>query len=88
MTVLAFDCWLALHGLRTLYLRITRQQEYAAAMLEFLDCHPVVRQVHYPGLVRHPGYNVAASRQRGHGAIVSFELDGGRAAVERFVTSL
>jgi len=88
VTAAAFDCWLALRGLRTLDVRIARQQENAAAMVEVLDRHPAVRRVHYPGLARHPGHAVAVSQQRGHGAIVSFELDGGRVAVERFVANL
>jgi len=88
VTAAAFDCWLALRGLRTLEIRMARQQENAAAMVELLDRHPAVRRVHYPGLARHPGHAVAASQQRGHGAIVSFELDGGHTAVERFVANL
>jgi len=88
VTAGAFDCWLALRGLRTLDVRIARQQENAGEIVEMLDRHPAVRRVHYPGRPQHPGHGVAAEQQRGFGAIVSFELCGGHSAVERFVDGL
>lgn len=88
VTAGAFDCWLALRGLRTLDVRIARQQANAAKIVEMLDGHAAVRCVHYPGLPQHPGHDVAASQQHGCGAIVSFELCGGRPAVQRFVEGL
>ncbi|MDT8449429.1 MAG: cystathionine gamma-synthase [Wenzhouxiangellaceae bacterium] len=84
----AFDCWLALRGLRTLEVRIRQQQRSTGELAGFLQRHPAVSRVHYPGLADHPGHELAARQQRGFGAVVSFELEGGLAAVERFVDGL
>lgn len=88
LTGSAFDCWLALRGLRTLEVRIRQQQRTSGELAGFLQLHPAVSRVHYPGLADHPGHDIAARQQRGFGAIVSFELEGGLAAVERFVDGL
>lgn len=69
-----FDSWLVLRGLRTLDLRIRAQTESADAVARFLDAHPRVKAVHYPGLPDHPGHALAARQQRGFGAMLSFEL--------------
>jgi cystathionine gamma-synthase len=62
--------------------------ENAAAVVDMLTGHAAVRAVHYPGLTSHPGHDTAARQQRGWGAMVSFELDGGAAAIPRFVQRL
>lgn len=80
-----FDAWLTLRGLRTLYPRIEQQQRSAGAIATFLESHPLVSAVHYPGLASHPGHALAARQQRGPGAMLSFELRGGRDAIRRFV---
>ncbi len=72
-----FDSFLTLRGLRTLDARLRVHQENTAALVELLDAHPAVRVVHYPGLERHPGHAVAARQQRGFGAMLSVEIDGG-----------
>lgn len=71
-----FDAWLTLRGVRTLFARIERQQASAGRIAEWLERHPAVRAVHYPGLKSHPGHAVAARQQAGFGAMLSLELDG------------
>lgn len=80
-----FDSWLTLRGLRTLFPRMEHQQRSAAIIAEFLDHHPAVAKVHYPGLSSHPGHAIAARQQEGFGAMLSFELAGGVAAVRQFI---
>lgn len=83
-----FDAWLTLRGLRTLFPRIERQQRNASVIARYLDQHPAVTKVHYPGLVSHPGHKIAARQQSGFGAMLSFELAGGVEAVRRFVAGV
>jgi cystathionine gamma-synthase len=83
-----FDAYLTLRGLRTLFPRIERQQQSAAALASFLSASPRVRIVHYPGLVTDPGHQIARVQQKGFGAMLSFELDGGLATVQAFVGAL
>jgi cystathionine gamma-synthase len=80
-----FDAWLTLRGLRTLFPRMAQQQCNAMAVARYLDAHPAVSKVYYPGLGSHPGYAVAARQQQGFGAMLSFELAGGVEAVRAFV---
>jgi len=84
----AFDSWLTLRGLRTLDVRFQRHQENALAIAEFLEGHPRVSKVYYPGLADHPDHALALRQQSGGGGVVSFELPGGPVAVERFVNDL
>ena len=88
VTASPFDCYLTLRGLRTLFPRVERQQQNAEAVAAFLSRHPHVSAVHYPGLASHPGHDVARSQQNGSGAMLSFEIAGGREAVKRFVESV
>ncbi len=83
-----FDAFLTLRGLRTLDARLRVHQENAAAIVELLDGHAVVSQVYFPGLASHPGHALAARQQKGFGAMISFELVGGEAAVRAFVDGL
>ncbi len=69
-----FDAWLTLRGLRTLGVRIERQQATAATIADALAAHPAVAAVHYPGLRDHPGRAAAQRQQTGFGAMLSFEL--------------
>lgn len=69
-----FDSWLTLRGMRTLIVRIERQQQSAGAIAEFLAGHRGVAAVHYPGLDNHPGRAIATRQQKGFGAMLSFEL--------------
>ena len=71
-----FDCWLLLRGVKTLQLRVRRQSENALAVARFLEAHPAVRAVHYPGLDNHPQRALALRQMRDGGGMVSFEVDG------------
>lgn len=84
----AFDSYLTLRGIRTLFARMDGQERNAAAVASFLDAHPAVAAVHYPGLPAHPGHALARAQQTGFGAMLSVELAGGEAAVRRFVESV
>ena len=83
-----FDSYLTLRGLRTLHARMRVHQENAGALAELIAAHPAVSATHYPGLLNHPGHDIAARQQSGFGAMLSFELTGGEAAVRRFVGGL
>jgi cystathionine gamma-synthase len=85
----AFDCWLAERGMNTLELRVARANANAAALAEFLGRQSCVRRVFYPGRTDHPDHAVAR-RLFGeqYGNMVTFELDGGRDAVNRFMRAL
>ena len=83
-----FDSFLALRGLRTLDARLRVHQENTDAVLGLLDGHPAVRAVHYPGLPSHPGHAIAARQQRGFGAMLGLELEGGLLAVRAFLEGL
>ncbi|KAF1695777.1 O-succinylhomoserine (thiol)-lyase [Pseudoxanthomonas jiangsuensis] len=83
-----FDSFLTLRGLRTLDARMRVHQENAAAIAALLDGHAAVEKVYFPGLASHPGHALAASQQSGFGAMLSFELKGGLAAVRAFVDTL
>jgi methionine-gamma-lyase len=82
------DAWLVLRGLRTLALRARRQNDNALAVARFLERHPAVARVHYPGLPAHPGHRVARRQMSGFGGLLSFELKGGLRAGVRLVESL
>lgn len=83
-----FDSYQLLRGIRTLGVRLQQQEQSAGQLAEFLAQHPAVAQVHYPGLCSHPEHLLACRQQRGFGAMVSFELKGGRSQVQAFVESL
>jgi cystathionine gamma-synthase len=83
-----FDSYMILRGIRTLFPRIERQSRTAQAIARFLQTHPAVARVYYPGLPDHPGHEVAARQQKGFGAMLSFELSGGTQAVRTFVERL
>ncbi|MDD2319763.1 MAG: PLP-dependent aspartate aminotransferase family protein [Geobacteraceae bacterium] len=68
------DSWLVIRGMKTLGVRLDRQQENAQQIAEWLDGHPQVRRVHYPGLPGHPGHALLQETARGFGAMVSFEV--------------
>ena len=83
-----FDSFLTLRGVRTLDARLRVHGENAQALAERLERHPAVSAVHYPGLPSHPGHALAQRQQRGAGAMISFELEGGEAAVRAFLDGL
>ncbi|MFZ5641202.1 MAG: trans-sulfuration enzyme family protein [Bacillota bacterium] len=67
-----FDSWLLIRGLKTLGLRVERQEQNARQLAEWLDEHPSVTKVYYPGLSTHPGHFTARKQASGYGAMVSF----------------
>ena len=80
-----FDSFLALRGLKTLHLRMKAHCENAQAIAEFLEHHPAVERVAYPGLKAHPQYALAQRQMKGPGGMVSVWLKGGFDAAKRFM---
>ena len=78
-----FDAWLVLRGIKTLGPRMEAHQRAAQAVAEMLEAHAGVTRVFYPGLSGDPGHEVASRQQDGFGAMLSFEVDGGRDVVDR-----
>jgi len=72
-----FDCWLVLRGIRTLPYRVRAQSEHALKVATFLDAHPRVERVHYPGLPSTPGHEVARRQMAMFGGMLSVQIHGG-----------
>ncbi|HPK03464.1 MAG TPA: PLP-dependent aspartate aminotransferase family protein [Candidatus Sumerlaeota bacterium] len=83
-----FDSWLTLRGIKTLVVRMRQHEANARRVAEFLERHPRVQRTIYPGLPSHPQHDLARRQMSGFGAMVSFELDGGRQAANAFVKRL
>ncbi len=84
----AFEAWLLLRGMKTLYLRVDRASESAIAIASHFEGHPSVEAVLYPGLESHPGHEVAkAQMDRGFGGMLSIRVTGGFEAAHRVATS-
>ncbi len=81
-----FDCWLVLRGIETLPVRMRQHVENAEAVADFLDGHPAVKRVCYPGLASHPGHDIAKKQMKGFGGMVSFEHKGTTEQTRRFLT--
>ena len=73
-----FNAWVFLKGLETLGLRMRQHCATAHALADWLETHPAVARVYYPGLASHPQHALACRQQSGFGGIVSFEVHGGR----------
>jgi methionine-gamma-lyase len=82
------DAFLVLRGIKTLAVRVPRQNASALALARYLSQHPSVKKVYHPGLPDHPGHAIARRQMRGTGGMVSFEVAGGLEAGHRFVESL
>ena len=80
-----FNAWVILKGLETLELRMRAQSAAAMEMARWLEGHRAVARVHYPGLPSHPQHALAQRQQRAGGAVVSFEVKGGRAAAWKLI---
>jgi cystathionine gamma-synthase len=82
------SAFLLLRSLKTLGLRVARQNETALALARWLEGQPAVELVRYPGLDSHPAHEIAVRQMRGFGGVLSFRLRGGMEAVERFLPRL
>lgn len=82
-----FDSWLVLRGIKTLGVRMDRHEANARTIADFLDGHPKVKRVLYPGLDSHPQHALAKKQARGFGALITFEL-GTYAAAKKFLDTL
>jgi O-succinylhomoserine sulfhydrylase len=82
-----FNAWVLLKGMETLKIRMEAQSRSALELARWLESHPRVRKVYYPGLPSHPQHQLATRQQRSGGAVVSFEVDGGREAAWKIVDS-
>lgn len=80
--------YLLLRGMKTLHLRITRQNESAQAIAEYLEAHPKVVGVNYPGLESHPNHEIASRQMKGFGGMLSFSLGDDLETVRKFIPRL
>jgi cystathionine gamma-synthase/cystathionine gamma-lyase len=83
-----WDCWLVLRGIKTLAVRMREHEKNALYLAEFLEKHPKVEKVYYPGLKSSKYYEVAKKQMDGFGGMISFELKGGFHQVEKFIAKL
>jgi cystathionine gamma-lyase len=79
------DSFLVLRGIKTLHVRMQRHEENARALAEWLEGHPQVDRVIYPGLKSHPQHDLAVRQQRGFGGMISMDLRGDLEAARRFL---
>jgi cystathionine gamma-synthase len=87
-TASPWDCNQTLRGLRTLHARMRCHEENTVEILRVLQNHAAVRKIHYPGLPDHPEHGLAKEQQKGFGAVISFELNGGETQVRAFLDGL
>jgi len=83
-----FNSFLVHRGLKTLSIRMKKHCENSIQIAEYLEKHPKVKWVRYPGLKSHPNYEVGLKQHKGHGGMISFELNGGFAAGEKVMNSV
>ena len=83
-----FDCWLTILGIKTLDLRMKKHTENAQSVAEFLEGHPKVGKVTYPGLPSHPMHHVAKEQMSGFSGMISFELTGGTTAGKKVMNAV
>lgn len=83
-----FACWLLERGLKTLDVRVRRQNENALALAQWCEAQPAFARVHYPGLASHPDHALATEVLDGYGGMMAIELAGGGEAADRFVRGL
>lgn len=83
-----FDSYLVLRGIKTLAVRMREHETNALYLANFLQNHPQVEKIYYPGLPSHPQHQLAKTQMSGFGGMISLELKGGFAAVEKFVSRI
>ncbi|CAN5239545.1 cystathionine gamma-synthase [soil metagenome] len=82
-----WDCWLVLRGVKTLAVRMEAHQKNAMTIAQYLEKHPAVEKVMYPGLPSHPQHALAKAQMNGFGGMVSFVLKGGEESARQFLGS-
>jgi O-succinylhomoserine sulfhydrylase len=82
-----FNAWICLKGMETLQLRVNAQSARALEIAQWLEAHPKVQRVHFTGLKSHPQHDLAMRQQSAGGAVLSFEVKGGRAGAWRVINS-
>ncbi|MGE4594534.1 MAG: cystathionine gamma-synthase family protein [Gammaproteobacteria bacterium] len=87
-TLAPMDAYSLLRGMKTLKLRVERQNDNAMAVAQYLQQHPLVEVVNYPGLTSHPGHDIAKTQMRGFGGMLSFSVKGGLDAIKQFLPKL
>ncbi len=83
-----FDCYLTVRGIKTLPYRMKAHNENAVILANFLDSHELVEKVYYPGLMNHPGHEIAKKQMKGFGAMLSFLVKGGSDEARKVVNSV
>jgi len=83
-----FDSYLVLRGVKTLAVRMERHNENALRIAEYLESHPKVKKVYYPGLRSHPQHELAKRQMYGFGGMLSFEIEGGMREAKVFLENL
>lgn len=83
-----FDCWLTILGIKTLDLRMKKHDSNARTVAEYLEAHPKVASVTYPGLPSHPAHETAKKQMSGFSGMISFELTGGISAGKTVMNSV
>lgn len=83
-----FDAWLLMLGIKTLGIRMERHCSNAQKIAEYLDKHPMVEKVYYPGLPSHPTHEIAKKQMRGFGGMMSFDVKGGIEGAKIFMNSV
>ena len=83
----AFDSWLVLRGIKTLAVRMKKHAENAQKIAEFLEKHPKVKEVYYPGLKSHPQHELAKKQMSGFGGMVSLKVNGGKEFAKKVIES-
>jgi len=84
-TLNGIDAWMLMRGLKTLGLRVKQQNLNGQEIAEFLESHPRVKKVYYPGLPDHEGHEIARKQMKGFGGVLSFELEGSQEDINRFL---
>ena len=87
-TISPHDAWLILRGLKTLSVRVERHCKSAQTVAEFLEQHPMVSEVYYPGLPSHQGHKYLGAQMRGAGGVIGFELDGTLEEGREFINAM
>mgnify|MGYP001062711146 CR=1 FL=1 len=83
-----WDAFLLERGIKTLALRVARQNDNATKLAQYLSNHPKIEKVHYPGLVAHPQHELVKRQMKGFGGMISFELKGGVVAGVKLIESV